>query len=94
MFYLQLTCVVYNVFHCAGHDVFSSGNEMGSIKLDSGSLDNEASTLYKTGVFHLLVYVPIVCAILQLILWSQFTLHGKRLGIIKSVRAGAKYVNV
>jgi len=77
-----------------GHDVFSSGNEMGSIKLDSGSLDNEASTLYRTGVFHLLVYVPIVCAILQLILWSQFTLHGKRLGIIKSVRAGAKYVNV
>eukprot|EP00040_Diaphanoeca_grandis_P015078 m.76787 g.76787 ORF g.76787 m.76787 type:complete len:507 (-) comp24934_c0_seq1:475-1995(-) len=33
----------------------------------------------KEALFVLLTYVPIVCALIQLALWSQYTLHGSRL---------------
>ncbi|XP_066549248.1 transmembrane protein 180 [Amia ocellicauda] len=48
-----------------------------------------ASTL-RQGCFYLLVLVPITCALLQLLAWSQFTLHGKRLHSIKSLRQGSQ----
>ena len=71
-----------------GHDVFDSGNEMGSIKLDVSNLSIETREEYRLGVFHLLVYIPIGCALVQLLAWSRFNLHGKRLQWVKSVRAG------
>ncbi|XP_072477266.1 transmembrane protein 180 isoform X2 [Notamacropus eugenii] len=40
----------------------------------------------RQGCFYLLVLVPIMCALLQLITWSQFTLHGRRLHMIKAQR--------
>jgi len=80
---------------CAGHDVFHSGGETGSIKLSIGDMTSDAKTEYQLGVFHLLVYVPLVCAVIQLWLWSRFTLHGKRLNWIKSMRGGfLKYATV
>uniref|UniRef100_H2YZM5 Transmembrane protein 180 n=1 Tax=Ciona savignyi TaxID=51511 RepID=H2YZM5_CIOSA len=36
--------------------------------------------------FALLTVVPILCAVLQIIAWSRFTLHGSRLAKIKSAR--------
>ncbi|CAM1307001.1 TMEM180 (predicted) [Pycnogonum litorale] len=36
--------------------------------------------------FNLLLYVPIICGFLQLVIWSQFTLRGKRLRLIKQMR--------
>ena len=30
--------------------------------------------------------VPIACALLQLFTWSQFTLHGRRLHMVKAQR--------
>lgn len=40
----------------------------------------------RQGCFYLLVLVPITCALLQLFTWSQFTLHGSRLHMIKAQR--------
>ena len=75
--------------------MFASGNELGgSIKLDLSQLDSSTQELYKLGVFHLLVYIPIVCAVLQLLAWSQFTLHGQRLSWVKAVRQDMQYALV
>ncbi len=78
----------------SGHDVFESGNSMGSIKLDTGSLDVTSQRAYRDGVFQILVFIPVTCAVLQLIVWSQYTLRGSRLQWIKNVRAGAQYSRV
>ncbi|KAM6443132.1 transmembrane protein 180 isoform 1-T2 [Liasis olivaceus] len=43
------------------------------------------STL-RQGCFYLLVFVPMTCALLQLLTWSQFNLHGRRLQAVKSQR--------
>lgn len=45
----------------------------------------QAATL-RQGCFYLLVLVPITCALLQLFTWSQFTLHGRRLRMVKAKR--------
>ncbi|KAG3264178.1 transmembrane protein 180 isoform X1 [Ictidomys tridecemlineatus] len=45
----------------------------------------QAPTL-RQGCFYLLVLVPITCALLQLFTWSQFTLHGRRLHMVKAQR--------
>lgn len=44
----------------------------------------------KVGVFQVLVYTPIVCAMLQILLWNCFKLHGKRLKDVMSIRMGAE----
>ncbi|XP_077992698.1 transmembrane protein 180-like [Glandiceps talaboti] len=76
-----------------GHDVFQSGHDGGSIRL-AQNVNSEEKAMVEWGCFQCLVIVPIVCAILQLIAWSQFTLHGKRLKWVKSVRAGSAFSNV
>ncbi|XP_069756252.1 transmembrane protein 180 isoform X2 [Narcine bancroftii] len=40
----------------------------------------------RQGCFYLLVFIPVTCSVLQLLAWSQFSLHGKRLQTIKSLR--------
>ncbi|XP_074642409.1 transmembrane protein 180-like [Tubulanus polymorphus] len=77
-----------------GHDIFQSGGMDGSIKLDIQKLDIESKQVYKRGCFDILIYVPVACAVLQLIAWSKFTLHGKRLRWIKQVRAGSEHRTV
>ncbi|XP_037659944.1 transmembrane protein 180 isoform X6 [Choloepus didactylus] len=42
--------------------------------------------MLRQGCFYLLVLVPITCALLQLFTWSQFTLHGRRLHMVKAQR--------
>ncbi|ELU13839.1 hypothetical protein CAPTEDRAFT_107356 [Capitella teleta] len=78
----------------SGHDVFDSGHSDGSIKLSLSSLDEPSRTMYRDGVFSLLVYIPTVCAVIQLCVWAQFSLHGKRLQWIKSLRSGSMYATV
>lgn len=45
----------------------------------------------RLGCFYMLVFVPITCALLQLAAWSRFTLHGRRLQGIKTLRQGAQH---
>ncbi|XP_046380263.1 transmembrane protein 180-like [Haliotis rufescens] len=71
-----------------GHDIFQSGNEAGSIKLSYHDMDTGTRALHRQGCFQLLVYVPIICAASQLLVWTQFSLHGRRLAQIKSLREG------
>uniref|UniRef100_A0A2C9K452 Transmembrane protein 180 n=1 Tax=Biomphalaria glabrata TaxID=6526 RepID=A0A2C9K452_BIOGL len=77
-----------------GHDIFQSGNEDGSIKLDLSKMDSAVRLAYKQGVFMMLICVPVVCAILQLLAWSQYTLKGQRLAQIKSFRAKLHHIPV
>ena len=42
----------------------------------------------RKGCFNVLVFVPIICGLLQLLAWSNFKLKGKWLNQIKSLRAG------
>lgn len=51
----------------------------------------QAPTL-RQGCFYLLVLVPIICALLQLFTWSKFTLHGRRLRIVKAQRQNLSQV--
>lgn len=44
----------------------------------------------RLGCFHMLVLVPIFCSLLQLVAWSRFTLHGRRLQGVKAQREGAQ----
>lgn len=74
-----------------GHDIFQSGRDLGSIKQVS---EMGSSSSYREGCFNLLVYVPIVCAILQLLVWAQFTLHGRRLRSIKAARSDTSFSHV
>ncbi len=69
--------------------MFASGDQTRAAKLDNLSEDTK-----RHAVFLLLVYVPIVCAVFQLLAWSQFTLQGKRLSLIKRIREGALYAHV
>ncbi|KAK7919273.1 hypothetical protein WMY93_010557 [Mugilogobius chulae] len=45
----------------------------------------------RIGCFYMLVFVPITCALLQLTAWSRFTLHGRKLQGIKTLRQGAQH---
>ncbi|GAB1603956.1 transmembrane protein 180-like [Argonauta hians] len=43
---------------------------------------------HRTACFNLLVYIPMVCAVCQILVWSlKFRLHGHRLTWIKSIRS-------
>ncbi|KAH9523936.1 Transmembrane protein 180 [Bulinus truncatus] len=77
-----------------GHDIFQSGNEAGSIKLDLSKMDSVGRLSYRQGVFMMLICVPIACALLQLLAWSFFTLRGQRLAHVKAIRAGLNHMPV
>ena len=78
----------------SGHDVFDSSNVGSSLKKDVSGMSPLQQQNYRSGVFHLLVLMPIVCATLQLLAWSRFKLKGERLRSVKSIRKGAAYLAV
>lgn len=80
----NLTCEIVLVI--SGHDIFQTGQDVGSMKQPQGDFDSTQVSDYRQGCFNLLVYVPFVCAISQLAVWTQFKLHGRRLQWIKSMR--------
>ncbi|RUS75095.1 hypothetical protein EGW08_017149, partial [Elysia chlorotica] len=77
-----------------GHDIFRSGLESGSIKADLSLMDSNAREAHRSGVFFILVCVPVVCALLQLLVWSQFSLKGHRLAQVKAAREGLNHIQV
>ncbi|XP_050003021.1 transmembrane protein 180 isoform X3 [Alexandromys fortis] len=72
-----------------GHDLFQQSPVIvGSVQPrpePPAPAPAQAATL-RQGCFYLLVLVPITCALLQLFTWSQFTLHGRRLRMVKAQR--------
>uniref|UniRef100_A0A803Y2H9 Major facilitator superfamily domain containing 13A n=1 Tax=Meleagris gallopavo TaxID=9103 RepID=A0A803Y2H9_MELGA len=72
-----------------GYDIFQR-NPLSNVvsaqpKLESGTV---LEPTLRQGCFYLLVFVPITCALLQLFSWSQFSLHGKHLQMVKAQRQG------
>ncbi|XP_038070881.1 transmembrane protein 180-like [Patiria miniata] len=76
-----------------GQDIFQSkpGNSLRAI--ESG-LTVEESEVVRLGCFHCLVYIPLLCAMVQILLWTRFTLRGARLEWVKRVRAGDVFTHV
>lgn len=72
-----------------GHDIFQTTDKIVSLQPDKIGLDGVEQ--YRQGCFNLLVYIPILCAIVQLAVWSQFKLHGHRLRWVKSCRTGTDH---
>ncbi|XP_078269507.1 transmembrane protein 180 [Rhinoraja longicauda] len=69
----------YDIFqHDALHDIVSTK--------PVGEPNAAWMKAVRQGCFYLLVFIPITCGVLQLLAWSQFNLHGKRLQTIKSLR--------
>ncbi|XP_044293431.1 transmembrane protein 180 isoform X1 [Varanus komodoensis] len=70
-----------------GYDIFQQDPLSNIVSAQPKLPSNTASEpTLRQGCFYLLVFVPITCALLQLLSWSQFSLHGKRLQIVKSQR--------
>ncbi|XP_062351980.1 transmembrane protein 180 isoform X3 [Cinclus cinclus] len=70
-----------------GYDIFQR-NPLSNV-VSAQPKPESATALEPTlrqGCFYLLVFVPITCALLQLLSWSQFSLHGKRLQAVKAQR--------
>ncbi|MBN3275874.1 MF13A protein, partial [Polyodon spathula] len=71
-----------------GHDIFQRDPLQEVVRTQEMWNPAWFSTL-RQGCFYLLVFIPITCAFLQLLAWSQFSLHGKRLQSIKLQRQSA-----
>ncbi|PVD30968.1 hypothetical protein C0Q70_10244 [Pomacea canaliculata] len=77
-----------------GHDIFQSGHETGSVKAAFDGMSTEQWVNHRLGCFHLLVYVSVVCAGLQLLFWQRFTLRGANLVRVKTARRGQDHSHV
>ncbi len=73
-------------YHFPGYDIFER-NSMAEAPIAAPAFP----VPLRQGCFYLLVFVPISCALLQLLAWSRFTLHGRRLQNIKTLRQGAQH---
>lgn len=72
-----------------GYDIFQR-NPLSNVVSAQPKLESDTilEPTLRQGCFYLLVFVPITCALLQLLSWTQFSLHGKRLQMVKAQRQG------
>ncbi|XP_063077627.1 transmembrane protein 180 [Engraulis encrasicolus] len=73
-----------------GYDIFERAAVHDTAVVAAPSDEVVGSVPLRQGCFYLLVLVPITCALLQLLAWSRFTLHGSRLQSIKAQRQGVQ----
>lgn len=71
-----------------GHSLFYSDDLWTSSTDRITSFQDSANDNLRWGCFYVLVYVPIVCACLQIFVWMRFKLHGVRLQWVKQMREG------
>ncbi|KAM6951751.1 transmembrane protein 180 [Aplochiton taeniatus] len=71
-----------------GYDIFE---RQPAVQAVQDTVHAVATPPLRQGCFYLLVFVPITCALLQLMAWSRFTLHGRRLQGIKAQRQGTQH---
>ncbi|XP_038267256.1 transmembrane protein 180 [Dermochelys coriacea] len=70
-----------------GYDIFQRAPLSNVVSAQPKLASNTAwEPTLRQGCFYLLVFIPITCALLQLLSWSQFSLHGRRLQTVKSQR--------
>ncbi|CAB1312012.1 unnamed protein product [Coregonus sp. 'balchen'] len=74
-----------------GYDIFERNAVQDSAAAPPVSGQAVSTVPLRQGCFYLLVFVPISCALLQLMAWSRFTLHGRRLQGVKAQRQGAQH---
>lgn len=72
-----------------GYSIFYS-DKTSEINNTGFLMDDSTGNDVRMGCFQVLVYVPITCAVMQILLWSRFKLHGERLKIVMSQRIGAE----
>lgn len=86
---LCIPAVSHHLFSPPGYDIFQR-TPLGNVVSAPPKLESAAALepTLRQGCFYLLVFVPIACALLQLLTWSQFSLHGKRLQMVKAQRQG------
>lgn len=72
-----------------GYDIFERQPARDDAALSDAAASSGTPPL-RLGCFYMLVLVPITCALLQLAAWSRFTLHGRKLQAIKTLRQGAQ----
>uniref|UniRef100_A0A673WLA0 Major facilitator superfamily domain containing 13A n=1 Tax=Salmo trutta TaxID=8032 RepID=A0A673WLA0_SALTR len=76
-----------------GYDIFERNSIQDSAAAMASAVSGQAgfTVPLRQGCFYLLVFVPISCALLQLLAWSRFTLHGRRLQGVKAQRQGTQH---
>ncbi|XP_035590782.1 transmembrane protein 180-like [Oncorhynchus keta] len=76
-----------------GYDIFERNSIQDSAAAMASPVSGQAgfTVPLRQGCFYLLVFVPISCALLQLLAWSRFTLHGRRLQGVKAQRQGTQH---
>lgn len=72
-----------------GYDIFQRNPERDAAASVPEVASADGTPPLRIGCFYMLVFVPITCALLQLVAWSRFTLHGRKLQGIKNLRQGA-----
>ncbi|XP_029645301.1 transmembrane protein 180 [Octopus sinensis] len=72
-----------------GHELFTAASS------EVRSSDLSSDPKHRIACFNLLVYIPMVCATFQMLIWLlKFRLHGHRLHWIKAVRSGSSSLAV
>ncbi|XP_053709908.1 transmembrane protein 180 [Synchiropus splendidus] len=74
-----------------GFDVFEREPAKASVMTLPDAASGAETPPLRLGCFYMLVFVPITCALLQLVVWSRFTLHGRKLQGIKNQRQGSQH---
>lgn len=74
-----------------GYDIFEREPVKDSLVSVPDVASGSGTPPLRLGCFYMLVFVPITCALLQLAAWSRFTLHGRKLQGIKTLRQGAQH---
>lgn len=74
-----------------GYDIFNREPVKDSLVSVPDIASDLGTPPLRQGCFYMVVFVPITCALLQLAAWSRFTLHGRKLHGIKSLRQGTQH---
>lgn len=73
-----------------GYDIFERQPVKDSLVSVPDTSTGLGTPPLRLGCFYMLVFVPITCALFQLAAWSRFTLHGRKLQGIKTLRQGSQ----
>lgn len=71
-----------------GYSLFYTDDLWSSSTDKRTSFHDSTSDTLRWGCFYVLVFVPIVCACLQIFVWTRFKLHGGKLRWVKQMREG------